>query len=465
MSSEFFITNPATEEQIGPIKRYNLEELKALAAKSRQAQEKWRDVPLTERIALMEKFLVEFENRRDKIARDITAQMGKTLAQSNNEINGMIFRTRGCIDQAQEALAPRRLKDVDNFERYVERIPHGVILNMAAWNYPLMIAINVIAPAILAGNSVIIKHSAKTPLCGDIFQEVFEAVGAPENLVIAVQGDHQTMQDLIASDAVDYVAFTGSVEGGRQVRIAARERFIEVGLELGGKDPAYVMEEQDDLDWTAANLAEAFIYNCGQSCCAVERIYVHEKIYDEFLPRFLEHAKSYSPSDPLDENSNLGPMVSASARKYIESQVADAKQNGAQVALEGGATDVNGKGFFYSPTVLTGVNHDMKIMSEENFGPIMGIMKVKDDEEALKLMNDSKYGLTASVWGKDQARIEKMLSRLMAGTVFMNRCDFLDPELPWTGYGDSGLGSTLGHEGFGHLTRPRSVHKRLKAGV
>ena len=464
MSNEFFLTNPATEEKIGPISRLSAGEMEQAAARARAAQEKWSEAAPSERKKVVADFIAEFERNADKIAREITIQMGKPITQSHNEIKGMLHRARSILEQTDEALKPRRLDKVENFERFVERIPHGVVLNMAAWNYPLNIAVNVVLPAVLAGNAVILKHSAKTPMCGDHFADTFAAVGAPEGLVQALQADHATMAKFIESGAADYIAFTGSVEGGRQIRIAAREQFTDVGLELGGKDPAYVMEEQDDLDWTAANLAEAFIYNCGQSCCAVERIYVHEKIFDAFLEKLVHHASDWTPGNPLEEGTNLGPLVSEGARKWIMGQAEDAVKKGAKVVLEGGPTTVDGKGFFFKPQIMVDVNHDMSLMKEENFGPVMGVMKVKDDGEALKLMNDSAFGLTASVWGRDQARIEKMLSRLQAGTVFMNRCDYLDPEMPWTGYGDSGLGSTLGHEGFHHLTRPRSVHMRIKAG-
>ena len=465
MSSEFFSVNPATEERIGPFPRLDLEEMQAVAARSRAAQTTWSGVPLSERQAVVRRFIEEFEAMKDKVAADITRQMGKPLSQAQGEIRGMIERASGMLEQSTAALADRRLPPKDNFDRYVRRVPHGVVFNMAAWNYPLLIAVNVVVPAVLAGNSVILKHSARTPLCGDHFADAFRAAGAPADLVLAVQASHQVVQEFLEAGLVDFVAFTGSVPGGRAIQQAASARFVDVGLELGGKDPAYVMENQDDLAWTAANLAEGFLYNCGQSCCAIERVYVHEKVYDPFMEHFLNTARTFVPGDPLQEGTSLGPLVSSGAREHIVAQVQSAVQGGATVALEGGPTDVNGKGFYFRPTVLEVPHNGLDIMQEENFGPIIGVLKVKGDEEALTNMNDSKFGLTASIWGADRARIEPMMTRVRAGTVFMNRCDYLDPGMPWTGYGDSGLGSTLGMEGLQQLTKPQSVHIRIKAGV
>lgn len=464
MSDEFFSINPATEEKIGPFPRLDFDELKKVAERSRAAQTKWAAVPLAERQALVRKFIEEFKQMKDRVAADITRQMGKPLWQAHNEIGGLIERATGMLEQSTAALADRPLPPKENFSRYVRRVPHGVVFNMAAWNYPLVIAVNVVVPAVLAGNSVILKHSARTPLCGDHFAEAFAAAGAPEGLVVSIQATHATVEQFLKSGLADFVAFTGSVPGGRAVQQAASAQFVDVGLELGGKDPAYVMEDQDDLAWTAGNLAEGFLYNCGQSCCAIERVYVHEKVYDPFMEHFLNTARTYAPGDPAAEGTTLGPLASSGARDHIVSQVESAVKAGAKFALKGGPADVNGKGYFYKPSVLEVADHSLALMQEENFGPIIGIMKVKNDEEALSLMNDSKFGLTASIWGADQARIEPLLAKVRAGTVFMNRCDYLDPGLPWTGYGDSGLGSTLGHEGLVQLTKPQSVHIRIKAG-
>lgn len=462
METEFTVINPATEEIAASYRRATLDEIHEKARAARRVQRDWADTALDRRLEFALRFCEAFEADAEEIAATVTAEMGKPIGQSRAEVASMLARARSMILQAPEALAPRRPLPVSGFERYVERHPLGVVLNMAAWNYPLLIAVNVVLPAVIAGNAVILKHSARTPGAGEAFERAMRAARLDPHLVQAVQADHETMLQFAAHGDIDHVAFTGSVEGGRAVQSAVRGRFISSGLELGGKDAAYVLDEQDDLDWVAANLAEGFAYNCGQSCCAVERIYVHARVYGEFVERLSAHAQTWVPGTPGLPETNLGPLVSESARRHIVGQVLDAREKGARVVLEGGPTQVAGRGFFYSPEILDGVHHGMKIMREENFGPIVGVMKVEDDAQAIGLINDSTFGLTASVWGKATERARRVVAALSAGTVFLNRCDYLDPALPWTGYRDSGLGSTLGHEGFWNLTRPRSIHMRLR---
>lgn len=465
MSTRVSVINPATEAEFTSFMPLPLAELRESCAAARRAQVAWAQVPLRERCELVARFCDSFERQSESIAGDLTAQMGKPITQARAEVRGTLARARSLVEQADLALSPRRPEPITGYDRYVERIPQGVVLNMAAWNYPLLIAVNVVVPAVLAGNAVLIKHSARTPLAGDIFATTFMGIGGPVGLVQSVQATHKVMAEFIAGQGgPDYVAFTGSVAGGRAVARAARERFIGVGLELGGKDGAYVMAEQDDLSWVAANLAEGFTYNCGQSCCAVERIYVHEKVYDSFCQEFLKHASNWRPADPSLPESNLGPLVSSAARDHILSQARSARDAGGAVLLEGGPLSVGGKGYFYAPEVFAMSSNDAALMREENFGPIVGLVKVSSDEQGVALVNDSAFGLTASVWGTDSETARRVVSQMSAGTVFLNRADYLDPQLPWTGYRDSGMGSTLGLEGFWNLTKPRSIHLRLKQG-
>ena len=463
MAGEFSVVNPATEARIRNVQRLSLPELLQAGRRAKAAQIDWMGVGLQERMDLGLRVCSEIEKDAEVIARGITLEMGKPIVQARAEVRAMLFRARAMVAQAPDALRHRLPAVVEGFERFVERRPHGAVLDMAAWNYPLLIAVNVVLPAIVAGNAVLLKHSARTPGVGEAFAVAFERSGAPEGLVQAIQADHPTILAFAASELVDYVAFTGSVEGGRAVQAAVRDRFVGLGLELGGKDGAYVSDEAEDLGWIAQNLAEGFAYNCGQSCCAVERIYVHRRVYERFLPLFLEAARAWVPGDPLAETTNLGPLVSEAARRHIVSQAQDARRKGVSVLLEGGPTSVQGRGYFFAPEVFANTHHDMSLMRDETFGPIVGVMKVDSDDEAVRLMNDSAFALTASVWAPPTERSRRVLAALSAGTVFLNRCDYLDPMLPWTGHGDSGFGSTLGHEGYLNLTRPRSHHLRLHA--
>ena len=335
----------------------------------------------------------------------------------------------------------------------------GSVLDVAAWNYPLLIPINVIIPALLAGNIVLLKHSAKTPLTGEAFEKAFSELEVP-HLVTNLTLTHEQTSELIAHRDVAHVSFTGSVEGGRTIyQSVARCRLIDVGLELGGKDPAYVAQDAD-LEFAAANLVDGACYNAGQSCCAIERVYVHQDLYERFLERALTALKEYRLGDPLDESTTMGPLASREAPRFLRDQVEDATARGARL-LVGGHAPADLTGNFFLPTLLADVENDAAVMQEESFGPVLPVRSVRSDEEALALMNDSAFGLTASIWTRDQERTEYIAARLHAGTVFQNRCDYLDPSLPWTGWGESGKGSTLSRFGFYHLTRRKSIHFRL----
>ena len=419
-----------------------------------EAQRAWREVDVAQRVARVRAAVEWFGASADEVALDVTRQMGKPLAQAHAEVRGLIERAEHMLDIAEHSLAAEVLPAKEGFTRRIEHVPLGVVLDVAAWNYPLLIAVNVVVPAVLAGNAVLLKHSARTPLCGAHFERAFRAAGL-DDLVLNVVLDHATTAALIADPRIGHVAFTGSVEGGRHVHRAASSRFIDTGLELGGNDPAYVAADAD-LARAAEGVVDGACYNAGQSCCAVERVYVHESVADELLDRARALVGAYRTGDPLAEPTTLGPLASRDALQDLQQQVADACASGAELLAGGGVVD----GRFFEATLLLGAGPDTSVMREESFGPLVPVVRVAGDDEALALMNDSRYGLTASVWTADPRRAEWFAARHDAGTIYRNRCDVLDPALPWTGFRDSGKGTTLSSHGFRHLTRPKAIHFR-----
>jgi acyl-CoA reductase-like NAD-dependent aldehyde dehydrogenase len=420
------------------------------------AKRAWREVPLGDRVRQVASALRYFEDRREEIARDVTLQMGKPVAESRREVDTMLARTRYMIGIAPSALAEESQPAAAGLELRIAHEPLGVVLNVAAWNYPLLIPVNVVVPALLAGNAVLLKHSGRTPLCGQQFARAFSSLSVPGAVTDLVLS-HADTAALVRDARVDHVAFTGSVRGGHEIQQAAAGRFIDVGLELGGKDPAYVAEDAD-LDASVAGIVDGACYNAGQSCCAVERVYVHRRLYDAFLAKACAAMRAYTLGDPLEDATTMGPLVSKEAALVLETQVADALRRGARL-LAGGRRLETHAGFF-EPTLLADCSQDALIMREESFGPTLPARAVGDDAEALAAMNDSRYGLTASVWTKSPARARWFADRLEAGTIYQNRCDFLEPALPWTGVKDSGRGSTLSRYGFLHLTRRKAMNFR-----
>ncbi|NRA94943.1 MAG: aldehyde dehydrogenase family protein [Planctomycetes bacterium] len=425
------------------------------AAFAYAAQDVWSRVPLDERISRVRAAMGHFRDNGESIAEDVTRQMGKPITQSRGEVATLLDRADHMLSIAPDALATDVL-DRPGFVRRIEHAPLGVVLDIAAWNYPLIIAVNVVVPALLAGNAVIVKHSAKTPLCGRAYADAFAAM-EPAGLVQDVILTHEATAALIGDRRIAHVSFTGSTEGGRSIYASAAARLMDAGLELGGKDPAYVAEDAD-LDTAVESIVDGACYNAGQSCCAVERVYVHESVHDAFIERARSIMEQYRLGNPLDEDTTMGPLASAAAHVTLESHVRDATRRGARVLLGGGA--MNGS-LFWLPTLLIDVPNDALIMQEESFGPLLPVMRVADDEEAQHAMDDTRYGLTASVWTTDTTRAERMARDLDAGTIFQNRCDYLDPALPWTGCRDSGLGSTLSRYGFLHLTKRKAIHFKI----
>ncbi len=415
---------------------------------------RWRRVPLPERIARVQAGLERFRAAAASIARDVTRQMGKPIAQSRNEVKTVFDRAEHMVAIAPEALAPEVLPAKPGFHRRIVHEPRGVVLNLAAWNYPLIIPVNVVVPALLAGNTVLLKHSAQTPLCARAFEEAFGGDG----LVTALVLTHEATARLIGDPRIAHVAFTGSVAGGREVYRRTAERFIDAGLELGGKDPAYVAADAA-LPFAVENVVDGACYNAGQSCCAVERVYVHRSVHDEFVERARALLAAYRMGDPGEDGTTLGPLARRAALNTLEGQVRDAVARGARLLL-GGTRASDTKGNFFPPTLLTGVPNDAEIMQEESFGPTLPVLAVDGDDDALARMQETRYGLTASVWTVDRERAERFARELDAGTVFQNRCDYLDPALPWTGFRDSGKGVTLSRYGFLELTRRKGLHFR-----
>jgi acyl-CoA reductase-like NAD-dependent aldehyde dehydrogenase len=424
------------------------------------AQQAWKSTSLAERAKVLNKAVDIFLTKKDVEAEEITRQMGRPIAQSPFEMRGFEERARYMIQIAPEALADIEAKDKAGFVRFIRREPLGVVFIVAPWNYPYLTSVNGVIPSLMAGNAVVLKHSAQTPLCAERFQEAFDQAGLPKGLFQHLVLTHEDTAKVIGAPEVAYVNFTGSVAGGHAVQQAALGKFMGMGLELGGKDPAYVRADAN-LAHAIENLVDGAMFNSGQCCCAIERIYVHESLYDKFVDGFVDLTKKYQLGNPLDPKTNLGPMVRTSAAEFVRGQIDAAVKQGAKALVDPKLFPANKPGTPYlAPQVLVNVTHAMSVMSEESFGPVIGIMKVKSDDEAVKLMNDSKFGLTAALWTSDVKEAQKIGERIDTGTVYMNRCDYLDPALAWVGVKDSGRGATLSRVGYEMLTRPKSFHLR-----
>ena len=422
------------------------------------AQKKWKNTPLAKRQALCTKAVDAFVAHKAEIAEELTWQMGRPISQAPGEVAGFEERARHMIEIADTALADLKPEAKDGFTRYIKREPLGVVFVVAPWNFPYLTSVNAIMPAILAGNAVVLKHSAQTPLCAERLHQAFTEAGFPDGVFQYLHLTHADTEVVIQSPQINFVAFTGSVPGGEMVERAAVGRFIGVGLELGGKDPAYVRKDAN-LQHAIETVTDGAIFNSGQSCCGIERVYVDEAVYQEFVDGVVALANSYKLGRPDDANTNLGPLVKSSAAEFVRGQIDEAVAAGAKALVDTEKFAANKRGTPYlAPQVLIDVDHSMRVMNEETFGPVIGIMSVSGDEEAIKLMNDSEFGLTAAVFTQDESAAIEIGNQIETGTWFMNRCDYLDPALAWTGVKNSGRGCTLSSVGFEHMTRPKSYH-------
>ena len=425
-----------------------------VAARARAAQKAWAARPLQERIDLVTAGVAAVGAMNDEIVLELAHMMGRPI-RYGGEFGGFEERASHMANIAKDALADIKVGEDATFRRYIRRVPHGVVFVVAPWNYPYMTAINTVAPALIAGNTVVLKHATQTLLVGERMVKAFTSAGVPEDVFQNVFLDHGTTSALIAGRAFDFVNFTGSVGGGQAMERAAAGTFIGLGLELGGKDPGYVMEDAD-LDAAVDTLIDGAMFNSGQCCCGIERIYVHESLFDAFLAKAVEIVKGYKLGNPLHGETTLGPMAHIRFADEVRAQVAEAVADGATAHIPTFEED-NG-GAYLSPQILTDVTHEMRVMRDESFGPVVGIMKVSSDEEAIALMNDSDFGLTASLWTTDVDRAARIGDQIDTGTVFLNRADYLDPGLCWTGCKDTGRGGGLSVIGYHNLTRPKSYH-------
>ncbi|TDE36299.1 aldehyde dehydrogenase family protein [Antarcticimicrobium sediminis] len=430
------------------------------ADRARAAQAGWAARPLQERIDLVMAGVAAVGAFNDQIVPELAHMMGRPI-RFGGEFGGFEERASYMAEIAQGALADIAVGEDDTFKRYIRRVPLGVVLVVAPWNYPYMTAINTVAPALIAGNTVMLKHATQTLLVGERMAQAFHSVGIPADVFQNVYLDHDTTSGLIAGKAFNFVNFTGSVGGGKAMERAAAGTFTGVGLELGGKDPGYVMEDAD-LDAAVATLIDGAMFNSGQCCCGIERIYVHESLFDAFVEKAVAIVNGYKLGNPMEPETSIGPMANIRFANQVRAQTDEAIAAGAVAHIETMPEDDGGT--YLTPQILTNVTHDMRVMREESFGPVVGIMPVKDDEEAIALMNDSDFGLTASLWTRDLARAERVGDRVETGTVFMNRADYLDPGLCWTGCKQTGRGGGLSVIGYHNLTRPKSYHLKKVTG-
>jgi acyl-CoA reductase-like NAD-dependent aldehyde dehydrogenase len=436
-----------------------IESVLSLAVNS---QRSWKETPVAQRAALCRRMAAWCAERADRLGEELSWQMGRPVSQSPGEIRrGFSERVEYMCGVAEESLKDVAVERKPGFQRFIRREPLGVVLAVAPWNYPWLTSVNAIVPALLAGNSVVLKMAAQTPLVAERYAEAFQAAGLPDGVFQHLNLEHDQVARVIADPRIAFVAFTGSVAGGQAVQRAAAARFIATGLELGGKDPAYVRADAP-LAQTVENLVDGAFFNSGQSCCGVERIYVHRTVFGEFLDGFVRLTRQYRLGNPLEKETTLGPMVRTAAAEAVRAQIRDAIKGGAKALIDPKAFPADTAGTPYlAPQVLIDVDHRMAVMSEESFGPVIGIMPVEGDEQAVALMNDSRYGLTASIWTADAEAALRIGERVETGTWFMNRCDYLDPALAWTGVKDSGRGCTLSRLGLETFTRPKSFHLRL----
>jgi len=449
------IINPATEEVITEMEEDNRESVEQKFQLLQAAQPLWQQVSLAERTGILQQFAALLEKNIEHLAMMLTSEVGKPLQQSRNEIKGAQARIKWLAEHAGKYLADETMFADAGLEEKIVYEPLGVICNISAWNYPYLVGVNVFVPALLAGNAVLYKPSEYATLTGLEIEKLLKEAGVPLDIFHIAVGARE-VGELLLELPFDGYFFTGSYKTGRYIYEKIAPKMVPCQCELGGKDPLYVAGDIADIKAVAAGTADGAFYNNGQSCCAVERIYVHEKVYDEYIDAFTQEVRSWKVGLPTEEGVYIGPLSRKEQQAFLAQQVANAVQNGAKLVT--GGKPINRKGYFFEPTVLTNVNHSMSVMKEESFGPVIGIMKVKNDEEAIQLMQDTEFGLTASVYSSNQARAESILKQLNAGTGYWNCCDRVSAALPWSGRKHSGFGTTLSHAGLRAFTKPKAYH-------
>ncbi|SDE72284.1 Acyl-CoA reductase [Paracoccus isoporae] len=456
MAETIRLVSPVDGEVMAERRPLSREAARDAVARARQAQPDWAARPLSERRDLVMAGVEALIAMNDQIVPELARMMGRPV-RFGGEMGGVRERAEYMARIAQDTLAPQIVEDSGDVRRELRRVPVGVVLVIAPWNYPFLTAINAIVPALIAGNAVVLKHASQTLLAGERLEEAMQAGGVPADVFQNLILDHATTETLIADRQFGFVNFTGSVAGGRAIERAAAGGFTGTGLELGGKDPGYVAEDAD-LDAAVAGLMDGAMFNSGQCCCGIERIYVHESLYDDFVAKAADWTRDLKLGDPTEDDTTMGPMAHARLAALVRDQTRQAIAQGARALIDPAEFPADDGGAYLAPQILVDVTHEMAVMREESFGPVVGIMPVADDDEAIRLMNDSDYGLTASIWTADPDRAARIGDRLETGTVFMNRCDYLDPALCWTGVKDTGRGASLSALGYHAVTRPKSFH-------
>lgn len=449
------IINPATEELIREVDEDNAKSLGEKFTRLRAGQPKWAGRPLAERIKILKTFALKLEQEAEKLAAILTSEMGKPVQQSRNELKGACARIAWLTANAEAYLSEETMSDAGGMKETIAYEPLGVVCNISAWNYPYLVGTNVFVPALLAGNSVLYKPSEYATLTGLEIERLMHAAGVPKDVFLCAVGGKTVGEELLKMEFDGYF-FTGSYKTGQYIYETVSKKMVPCQCELGGKDPLYVADDVANVKSVAAGTADGAFYNNGQSCCAVERIYVHEKVYDQYVKEFVAEVKSYKMGDPTESGVYFGPLARKEQLMVLEDQLAEAVSAGATVLM--GGKRAAGKGFYFEPTVLTNVTNTMRVMQEESFGPVIGIMKVKDDAEACKLMADTPYGLTAAVYSSSEQRAVDILKKLNTGTGYWNCCDRVSAAVPWSGRGHSGFGSTLSHAGLRAFTKPKAFH-------
>jgi acyl-CoA reductase-like NAD-dependent aldehyde dehydrogenase len=451
------IINPATEDVLCDIPEDSVSLVSQKFEMLKNGQPAWAEVPIEKRITILQRFSDLLEQERERLANVLTSEVGKPLSQSRNEINGARTRIKWLTENAPKYLSEETMTVDGNLEERIAYEPLGVVCNISAWNYPYLVGVNVFVPALIAGNAVLYKPSEFATLTGMGIERLLKEAGVPETaFAVAVGG--KTTGEVLLDLPFDGYFFTGSYKTGKYIYERVASKMVPCQCELGGKDPLYVTDDVADIKAVAAGTADGAFYNNGQSCCAVERIYVHKNVYDQYVAEFVREVNSWKTGLPSEDGVYIGPLTRKDQLEVLDQQVKDALSKGAE--LRAGGMRLERKGYYYAPTVLTEVDHSMRVMRDESFGPIIGIMKVSDDDEAVRLMNDTEYGLTSSVYSSDQNRAKKILSRMNSGTGYWNCCDRVSAAVPWSGRKNSGIGSTLSHAGIRAFTRPKAYHLR-----